>query len=383
VLLAGAGLMIRSFLLIRAVSPGFDTRNLLTARFALPEDRYTTYEQCAIFARQLNDRLAALPTARSAAITTSLPFHGSEDGGSGVFVAGRPPVSLNDVPILYKRMITPEYPHTLGIRLMRGRLFTEADSEKAPAVVIINEAAVRKLFPSEDPIGQRVGFDTNTKTGDSLTVVGVFSDTRDTGLTALPRPTMYIPYGQQRQHKSRMNFFSVAIRAGRDSDKLTSAVRAGLASLDPDLPLFEIETMQKSIANGTSDQRQGMLLFGSFGALALLLASLGIYGVMAYTVAQRTNEIGVRMALGASPGNILGLVLTESAKVLVVGVALGLAGAFALTRVLEDQLYNVKATDPVTFVTVPLLLIAVALAASYLPARRATRVDPTVALRYE
>jgi putative ABC transport system permease protein len=383
VLLAGAGLMMRSFVLIRAISPGFDTRELLTARVALPEQRYTTYEQCAIFARRLNDRLTALPGARSAAVTTSLPFHAGEEGGSGVFVAGRPPVSLNDVPILYKRFITPEYPHTLGIRLKRGRLFTEADGEKAPAVVIINETAARKLFPSEDAIGQRLGFDTNTKPADFLTVVGVVSDTRDIGLTVLPRPTMYIPYGQQRQHKSRMNFFSLAIRAERDADKLTSGVRAALAALDPDLPLFEIETMQKSIANSTSDQRQGMLLFSSFGALALLLASLGIYGVMAYTVAQRTNEIGVRIALGASRGNVLWLVLSESAKVLVVGVALGLAGAFALTRVLEEQLYNVKATDPVTFVTVPVMLIAVALAASYIPARRATRVDPTVALRYE
>jgi putative ABC transport system permease protein len=280
-------------------------------------------------------------------------------------------------------MITPEYPRTLGVRLLRGRLFTEADSEKAPPVIMINETAVRKLFPSEDPIGQRVGFDPNTKPADFLTVVGVVSDTRDTGLNELPRPTMYIPYGQQRQHKSRMNFFSIAIRAENDAEKLTGGMRAAVAALDPDLPLFEIETMQKSIANSTSDQRQGMLLFGSFGALALLLASLGIYGVMAYTVAQRTNEIGVRMALGASRGNILGLVLTEGARVLVAGVALGLAGAAALTRVLEGQLYNVKALDPITFVTVPVLLIAVALAASYLPARRATRVDPTVALRYE
>jgi putative ABC transport system permease protein len=383
VLLTGAGLMVRSFLLVRAVSPGFDSRELLTARVSLPVSRYSSYEQCASFARQLNDRIAALPGVRSAAISSSLPFHGFDDGGKGVVVAGRPPASLNDVPIVYQRLITPEYFQTLGIRLMRGRLFTEADGETAPPVMILNEAAARRLFPSETAIGQRVGFEISVKPAEALTIVGIVSDTRDTGLNRPARPTMYISYRQQKHLKHQMNFFSLAIRAQHHVEKLTSGVRAALATLDPDLPVFEVETMQKSIEGSTTEWRQSMLMFGGFGALALLLASLGIYAVMAYTVAQRTSEIGVRMALGASQSRILGMVLRESAQVLIVGVALGLAGAFALTRVIEDQLYGVKSTDPVTFTTVPALLIGVALLASYIPARRAAGVEPTVALRYE
>jgi putative ABC transport system permease protein len=273
-------------------------------------------------------------------------------------------------------MVSPDYFKTMGIPLLQGRTFTEQDVDGTPGVVIINESMARKFWPDENPIGKRIGALCEKEM--CRTIVGVVGDVRHEGLTKDLRPEIYLPYLQ-----IPLNSMAIVIRTSADPMNLVAAARSQIQAIDPDQPVSNIRTLEQHLADSVAQPRLLMSLLSAFAALALVLAAVGIYGVISYSVAQRTHEIGIRMALGAETGDVLRLVLGRSMALVIAGIAVGLGAAMALTKVLSNLLFSVSATDPVTFILVSALLALVALAASYIPARRATKVDPMVALRYE
>ena len=374
VVLIGAGLMTRSFLRIRQVDAGFDPHNLLTLEISLHGSRYSTSQQQDALFRQLIERLESLPGARSAGAVNVLPLSGNNVSGSFA-IEGRAPAPPGQKPNTNRRIVTPHYFTALGMPLLRGREFTEADSADAPPVVIINETFARRFFPGEDPLGKRV------RRGGAdpwMTIVGMVKDVRHRGLDLDARPEMYIPYPQLPEAT-----MTLVLRTEGEPGRLVSAVRKEVSALDQDLPVGGIRQVAEVVADSLATRRLAMLLFGSFALVALVLSAVGISGVMAYSVTRRRHEIGVRMALGARPGDVLRLVVGQGSKLLLTGVAIGLVAAVALTRVMTSLLFGVTTTDPTTFAGVTVLLAAVALLACYIPARRATKVDPMAALRYE
>jgi putative ABC transport system permease protein len=276
-----------------------------------------------------------------------------------------------------QRTLTPDYFKAMGIPLLKGRAFTDQERADAPRALIINEALARKYFPGEDPIGKRLGFDEAEKQV-WWEVVGVVGNVKHKRLDLEAKPELFFPYEQQPQ-----NFLSMVVRTSQDPGGMAGAVRSQVLSLDPEQPVFDIKTMDERLSKSVSQSRFITLLLAAFSGLALILSAVGVYGVMSYTVTQRTHEIGIRMALGAQAGDVLRLVLGQGMKLTLIGVGLGLAAALLLTRVMASLLYGVTATDPLTFVAVAALLSAVALLACFIPARRALKVDPMVALRYE
>jgi len=376
-LLVGAGLLIRSFARLQGVSPGFEARGLLTFNMALPRAKYPSdTAQIAFYDRVLAE-MAAVPGVRSVGVTSVMPFSGNWSTGTFT-VEGYEPGEGQPRPWGDVRIVSPGFLPTLRAPLLKGRMLTEQDAAGAPRVVVVDAEAVKRFWPNEDPIGKRITRGGPPGQENWVTVVGVVGHTAHEGLDAERRVQLYYPYRQMGEP-----FMTVAVRADGDPRALVPAVRRAVHAVDKDQPLAGITTMDEMMEQAVGQRRLSMLLLGLFAGIALVLASVGIYGVMSYAVTQRSHELGVRMALGAARGNVLGLVMRQGMVLTLAGVALGVVGALALTRLIEGQLYQVPATDPLTFAAVALLLTGVATVATLVPALRATRVDPVVALREE
>ena len=377
VLLVSAGLMIKSFLKLQNVNPGFNAANILTMQLSLPRTKYTNPAQTAAFYKELLNKVEALPGAKSAAISISLPPNGLEVSDNFSIEEHPTPAGESD-PIAPVVFVSPKYFTTLGVPLLRGRYFTENDRDEAPPVVIINEAMARQYFGAEDPIGKR--FKQGTLAGGNpwMEIVGVVGNVKYTGLEAKEEPAFYLPHQQ-----NPIRFMYLIVRGDSDPTALLPSIRSEVWSLDKDLPVARVRTMEQLLSESVAQPRFRTLLLAVFAGVALLLAAVGIYGVMSYSVTQRTHEMGIRMALGANPGDIVKMVVGQGLKLALVGAGAGLAGAYGATRLLESLLFDVSATDTMTFAVIPALLTGITLLASYIPARRATRIDPMVALRYE
>ena len=376
ILLIGAGLMIKSFARLQHVSPGFDPKNLMTMNISLPRQKYRENQQISSFFDQLLERVRSVPGVETVGGIDPLPMSGS-DGTTGFVVEGAPPRAVGDRPEVGERTITPDYFLTMRIPLLKGRAFNERDREDAPRAVIVNQALANRFWPNEEAIGKRLGF----RSADPQLwheVVGIVGNVKHRRLDADPKPELYFPYSQYPG-----NFMTLVARTSADPLNAIPAIRNQVLALDPDQPVFDIKTMDERLSKSVAVSRFIMFLLGVFAALATLLAAVGIYGLMAYTVSQRTHEIGVRMALGAGAADVVSLVLKQGLKLVLAGVGIGVAGSLALTRLMESLLFEVSATDPLTFALISAVLTGVALAACFVPARRATRVDPMIALRYE
>jgi len=388
VLLIGSALMIRTFLALRDVKPGFQTTSILTMSSSLAGKKYETAVAVERLANQVTRRIEALPGVQSATYALCLPLQLGPD--MPFAVAGKRPSDggpyLGDEQY---RPVSAHYFQTLGIPLRRGRLFDERDSSTGAWTLIINEAMAKKYWPKENPVGAVVTIAKGLGPFDERPreVVGVVGDVREQALEQDPPAVMYVPIGQEPDGMIRLANgvlpSSWAVRTIGDPAAIARAAQQEVLRVDPDMPMARVITMDHVVAKSLARQRFSMILLGIFGAVALLLAAIGIYGVMSYTVEQRTNEIGVRMALGASTGQALRLVLGRGMLLAAIGVAIGLAASFGLMRLMASLLYGVKATDPLTFAGVAVVLAAVAALACYIPGRRAARVDPITALRYE
>ena len=380
VLLVGAGLLIRSFGRLQQVNPGFEPRGVLAMQVSLPGSKYKEGAQRAAFDRQLLEGVRALPGVKSAATITTLPMSGWNQSGSFQIEGQQLPLGVSS-PHGDRWMPSDDYFQTMGIPLVKGRYFDARDTADSPLVAIVSEALARKYWPGEDPVGKRITFDRVPNTQDQRwrEVVGVVGHVRNEGLEGESRGQYYVPYSQR---PNSADLFIVA-RTDADPASLAPAVRGAVAAVDRDLPVYRVTTMEKLVAESLAQRRFWMFLFGVFAGLAMALAVVGLYGVMSYTVAQRTHEIGLRMALGAQAGDVLRMVVGQGMLLVAVGLGLGLGAALLLSRLMSSMLFGVSAADPLTYAGIAVLLAAVAFFASYLPARRATKVDPMEALRYE
>ena len=372
VLLVGATLLLRSFSRLTDVDPGFQPERALAFRVALPNAIYREEHQRVAFYERLLDQLEALPQVTAAGLVQALPMRG--DYTLSFTVRGRPDPKPGDETSANHRSISPDYFKALGVPLLGGRAFTARDAEKAPMVAIVDQSFVDRYFPGEDPLGQ--GIDIGNGTDGFYEIVGVVGNVHHAGLARDPSPTMYVPFKQD-------VFSSVWILARTDGDpaQLTPLARQVVKSVDPGLPVFGLTPLATVVSDSLADRRFSLLLLAVFAALAVFLAAVGLYGVVAYSVSQRTQEIGVRMAIGARRGHVLSMVLTEGMKLALIGVAIGLIGALALSGLMSKMLFQVTPGDPVSYVVTAAVLVAIAALACYIPARRATRVDPIVALR--
>jgi predicted permease len=374
VLLIGAGLLVKSFFNLRNTNPGFDPSDTLTASLSLSPVRYDTDEEVADFYRLLVERVRQLPGVESAGAVTPLPLSGNNLSFS-FSVVGQPPLPPGQRQSASARFVTPDYFRAQGVPLRAGRVFTDADKAGAPGAVIVNEAFARRYLPGVEPLGQRLRLGFNNIEGE---VVGVVGDMRGGSLASTPVPEYYVP-----QAVVAFSDLTLVVRTAGDPASLTAALRRVVSEMDREQPLYDVRTMESLVARSVARQRFSMTLVGVFAVLAMLLSAVGIFSVMSSLVAQRSHEIGIRMALGARPRHILSMVVRHGVGLTLVGVAVGLAAAVALTRLMSGLLYEVSATDPVVYGGITALLAAVALLACYLPARRATKVDPLIALRYE
>jgi putative ABC transport system permease protein len=380
-LLVGAGLLLRSFSRLQDVPPGFQPDHLFVADLPVSQTAYAKPEQRYAFYDRLVERAKALPGVRVAGAATFLPVSG---GGSLLHfnITGRPPRTPHDYIAAGYRAVSPNYLETLGVPLLQGRTISAADNEKSPSVVLINATMARTYFAGENPLGKRLQIGaTPDPEIPTMEIVGVVGDLLQ-GLGLDPKAEMYLPYRQADQLLPIFQM-SVVLRTAGDPLLQASALRSALAEIDPSQPLVKVRTMEDNMAATVAQPRFRTWLIGIFAGLALLLAAVGIYGVMSYSVTQRTNEIGIRVTLGAQSTDVFRIIVGEGLRLALAGVGLGLVAALALTRALQSFLFGIRASDPLTFACVAALLTLVALAASFFPARRATRVDPIVALRYE
>jgi predicted permease len=377
-LLAGAGLLIRSFSKLIAVDPGFRTESALTFELSLPDGRYGEEPRQIAFFDQLMPRLQAIPGVQSAGAALSLPLTGTSVVLS-FEIGGRPPVPPSQQPAIQVRVATPDYFTALGIPLRRGRVFTDLDRDGTPPVVVLTESAVKQYFPDEDPIGKRITLGWGRGPGRPRAggeVVGIVGDVKDAGLNEADPPQIFLPYRQL-----PIQIMSVVLRTTIPPSSVAGAVRREVHAIDPNLPVGNVRTLDDVVARSISPQRFYMTLLSAFAAVALALAAIGIFGVLSYTVAQRTREIGIRMALGARERSVLHLVVRHAMGLAAAGIALGTAAALFLSKTMTTLLFATSPRDGLTFGLVAVLLGGVALLASYVPARRAARVDPIVALR--
>jgi len=377
VLLIGSGLLIKSFYLLTRANPGFDAQHLLAADVALPQAQYTKPEQWNAFFRDAVERLKSLPGAEDAAAALPIPFTGS-NLGYGFTVVGAPTPPPDKVPTAQAHSITPGYLELMRIPLLRGRSFTAGDTApNAPKVVVINQTLAKQFFASEDPLQHSLEINGITAPYPAR-IIGVVGDVKDKTLADPDTPMLYFPYTQESWW-----VMSFVVRTKGDPSSLASALRSQIHQMDSTLPVQDVQPFTSLISDSEGDARFRSILLGLFGALALVLAAVGIYSVLAYVVVQRTHEIGIRMALGAQRRDVLRLVVYQGMRSVFVGIAIGAVAALALSSVLASFLYGISDKDPLTFIAVCLLLALIALAACYIPAIRAMRVDPMVALRYE
>ena len=400
VLLIGAGLMVRTFLKLRNVDTGFSARNVLTMRIPLPEAKYPEPQSAddpsepagLAFYDQLIARVKSLPGVESASVATAIPL-GPGNWGKFFTVQGREASSMDNVPLVRFALISPDYFRSFGINLQRGRVFTEQDTGTSQPVAIISETMAKRFFPKEDPLGKTIWMGPpeqlfpNADLGTvnrfpRRTIVGVVSDVKGGSLNVPASQQVYSPLTQHRR-EGWSNNLTLAVRTTLPPQALISSVRNELRALDQDQAVTSIRTMDELLARTLSESKFSLLLFGLFAALAVILAAIGIYGVMATAVVQRTHEIGLRMALGAQKRDVLHLIIGQAMVLVAIGMGAGLLAAAALTRLMATMLYEVSATDPITFVLIAIFFAAVAFIASYIPARRAAHVDPLVALRTE
>jgi len=376
VLLVGAGLLIQSFSRLQAVNPGFRPEGALTVQMALPEAKYEEPARQVAFYQGVLERVRALPGVEHAGFLYPLPLSG-RNMILAFSIEGRPDPPPNAVPSTNVRAATPGAFPALGVTLRRGRLFDERDNEAGLPVLVINETMAARVWPGENPLGKRITFDDRTDPKARWhTVVGVVGDVRHEALSEESGSEAYWP-----QFQDPIPLATLVVRGPGDPALLTAPIREAVRAIDPDLPLDKVAPLDSVVAASLAQSRFKAVLLALFAGLALVLAIVGVYGVVSYSVAQRTHEIGIRMALGAHRESVLRLVVRQGMTKVLIGLGLGLLGAWYASRFLAGQIYGLSATDPLTFVTVPLALAAVALAANYLPARRATRVDPLVALR--
>jgi putative ABC transport system permease protein len=380
-LVIGAGLLIKSFRRLQQVDPGFKAERVLTLSVSLPQSKYPDGPKINSFFNTLLERVGGLPGVEAAAIAYDQPLE--SNWGDAFAVEGRPAPQAGESPSANFEPVSPDYFRTVGAQVISGRQFTAQDDQNHPGVAIVNEAFARRFFPNEQVLGQRIqpGPPARIWGGQRLTsfeIVGIARDVKSSGLSAASEPTYYLPAQQ-----APIQDMAVLVRTQNDPTALVAALRQTVLSIDPNQPITDINTLAAIVSNSIAQPRLNMLLMGLFGALAMILAVVGIYGLLSYAVTQRTQELGIRMALGARAGDVLRLVLKQGMALVLIGEAIGLGGAFALTRLLRGLLFGVTPTDATTFVIVVIVLNVVALVACSIPARRATKVDPLVALRYE
>jgi len=376
ILLVGAGLLVRSFVNLMEVNPGYRSDSRLTMRVSLSDQRYQQRSQREAFYREALQRISTLPGVESVGAINHLPLNDFQILG-WLRVPGRPQLPNSQQTPTPIGIVSTDYFRTVAIPLRSGRLFTERDNSESPRVLILSESLARALFPNEDPIGKQL-WTPGPPTKDLPTVIGVVGDIRHEGLDKQVTPQVYAPF-QQFAQSSMM----LVVHTSGDPLSLASAARSQILSLDKEAPVYEVETMDSRMSNSVAPRRFNLLLLGSLAFLALSLSAVGVYGVIAYAASQRTQEIGIRMALGARGGDVLRMLIKQGMVQIAIGVVLGLTGAWVLTRLMKNLLFRVGATDPLTFASVAVVLTAVALLACYIPARRAARVDPMQALRYE
>ena len=377
VLLVGAGLMMKSLYRLFEVNPGFQADRVLTMGMNLRSAQHSKTPAILNFWQQVLDRVRVIPGVDSVAIGTVVPF-ANDHNRADICIDGQPVTANGRYPHPDYHEISPDYVRALGMPLLRGRTFTDGDNETAPPVGLVNSTLARQYWPNEDPIGKRFAFGHPKADTKWITVVGVVGDTKLYGLANPFKIEIYIPYRQR--PNSNM---TLVVRSAVDPASVISAVKGAIASIDKDQPVNQVETISELVNDSVSTRHATLVLLEVFSGLALVLATIGIYGVMAYSVALRTHEIGVRIAMGAQRGDVVKMVLGQGARLSLLGVAIGLAAAFALTRLLSSLLFEVRASDPITFAVVAGVLVLVALVACAIPAIRATRVDPLIALRYE
>ncbi|HEX5411181.1 MAG TPA: ABC transporter permease, partial [Terriglobia bacterium] len=375
VLLVGAGLVVKSIGELQAVDPGFDSHHVLTARLSLAEAEYLTARQKVDFINKTLPALDRLPGVLSAATVMQLPLTPGSHA-QGVRIEGRPGPPPGQEPDAYYNVVSANYFETMRIPLLKGRTFSKLDTAEASKVVVINEELARRFWPNHDALGK--GISINGPKGPWREIVGIIADVKQHSLWQGSRPMFYLPYPQNPEPS-----MTLVIRSGYNPADLAGEVRHAVESIDPNEPVYNVQTMSQVVTRSLGPRRMSTFLLGLFALLALVLATVGIYGVVSYTAAQRTHEIGIRMALGAQKRDVLRLVLGQGMILTLIGVGIGIVGALGLTRFLSSLLYGIKPTDPLTFVVVSLLLTGVALLACYIPARRAMKIDPMEALRYE
>jgi len=380
VLLIAAGLLIHSFARLQDVAPGFDSSRLLTFRLSLPESRYTTFQKGDAFFDELFASLRRNQEVRAVAAINALPFSGL--GGSRTFhIEGREEKRPEDQTEEQLRIVTDGYFSAMQIPIISGREFTDRDSLSRPRAAIVNDALARKHWPNQNPIGKRVSFTTDDPRW--YEIVGIVGNIKHRGLDARDRPELYVPYRQPLFDGWTVRPMYLAVRTASDPAAAAAVVRREISRIDRDQPISDVRTMDERIGRSLSGRRFNMVLLALFAALALTLAAVGVYGIVAYSVTEREHEIGVRLALGAQRRDVIAMVIGQGMTMIVMGTIAGLAASLMLTSVMRNLLFGVSAVDPATFVAIPFLLIAVALVACYVPARRATRVDPLQALRSE
>jgi len=377
VLLIGAGLMIRSFMQLMNVSPGFNPQNVLTMQIFLPQTKYSRGTDQAAFFKQVISRVEALPGVESVGAITHLPLSGMEESGN-FSIESRPSQSFDVGTTADMRAISTNYFRSMGIPILRGRDFSETDGEQSVPVAIISESMAARFFPGEDPLGQRIKRGSSTAEFPWSTIVGIAADVKHSALEKQSRPHLYFSYPQ-----SPFGYMALVVRTSASPESLSVAAQNAVWAVDKDQPVVNVKTMEQYLSTAVAARRFNMTLLAAFAVVAMVLATVGIYGVISYTVTQRTHEIGIRMALGAAQRDVLKLVFGQAITLAVIGVVIGVVASFALTRIMSSLLFGVTATDPITFVAIPLILAGVALGACFVPARRAMKVDPMIALRYE